>query len=281
MPHLKLPDGVSLYYEIDGNADVESSKPWMVLSHGYGSDTTSFRELMPFLIPHFRILRWDHRGHGRSDKPKGTSHEENLKLYTMHQLALDLKNLLDGLNITPDQRIILYGHSMGGMVAQQFAVIYPNYLYALILGSTAPQNNNAPMHDMVRRYKTGETPLTEETFRMNAKVGYSRKYLKEHPDIIEESVRRKMAVGPDILLALIDNFVYNYNVEAQLPKLKVPTLILVGDRDGTIYFGQSKRIHELIPNSHIIIYPNMSHAINAEIPEQLVHDILNFLNSIM
>ena len=173
-------------------------------------------------------------------------------------------------------RLYLFGHSMGGMVAQQFVIKYPQYITRLILSSTSSNNDNPPMREVVHRYQTGQTPLNEETFRMNVQVAYTRKFLKAHPEVIETSVQRKMIVGPEILLALIENFVEDFNTENNLARLQIPTLILSGEIDGTIHISHCQKLHQLIQGSKLVTFPKMGHGLIVEIPDQVAKVIHEF-----
>jgi 3-oxoadipate enol-lactonase len=272
MPKITLSNGISLFYVLEG----EPTKPLLLLSHGFGSDIHSFDHIVPFLLPDFQVLRWDHRGHGDSDQPKGADHENTLPLYQMNVLANDIFELLVALKLMDRKPVYLYGHSMGGMVAQSFVLQFPNALTRLGLASTCPNNNTDAMIKMVNDYKAGKHQFNEESFKMNVLIGYTHKYLREHPEVVEESVRRKMKVGPQILLALMENFVMKFNVEDQLSSIQIPTIILHGKRDGTINYQNAEKIHLKITNSLLITFPKMGHGINSEIPEEVVQHLHNF-----
>ena len=165
MPRIRLSNGISLYYLLEGEPD----KPLLLLSHGFGSDVHSFDHIVPFLLPDFQVLRWDYRGHGDSDQPKGANHEATLPLYQMNVLAKDIYELLVALNLITRKLIFLYGHSMGGMVAQSFAIQFPNILTRLGLASTCPNNNTEAMIKMVNDYKAGKHQFNEEIGRASCR----------------------------------------------------------------------------------------------------------------
>lgn len=275
MPFCVLKSNLKIYYRIDGNPE----KPWLLLAHGYGSDCTSLDLIVDLLKKDFHILRWDHRGHGQSDKPKGNTYNDTLKLYGIDLLAEDVVELLNSLHIT-DQKVFLYGHSMGGMIAAQFAVRNRHLLRGLALGSTCPCNDNPTMQKSVLMYKSGELKMDEENFRKTAKQGYNPVFIEAHPEIVELSIKRKMAVGPEILLALLENFVCSYNIEKELRQLNVPTIILHGDQDETIGIAYAHRLAQLIPNAKLVIFSNIGHGINLEVVDQVAEHIIQFFTKL-
>src|SRR6185436_11672972 len=120
MPHVRAGD-INVYYENHG-----SGRPILTLIRGLGADLCSWFAQVPELSKHFRTLVFDNRGSGRTSKPDTS--------YTTGQMASDVNNLLDALQI---ERTALLGISMGGMIAQEFAIHYPEKLSCLILGCTS------------------------------------------------------------------------------------------------------------------------------------------------
>ena len=121
MPLAYLP-GLRLNYRLDGAA----AGPVLVLTHGLGTDLTLWDDLVPLLPPDLRVLRYDHRGHGKSDVPSPP--------YAMGALIRDAECLLDHLNI---RDCAFLGLSMGGLVAQGLAVKRLDLVRTLILSNTA------------------------------------------------------------------------------------------------------------------------------------------------
>ena len=115
-------DGISLHYELEG-----SGTP-LVLTHGLGDDLRFWDPLVARLAAHHAVLRWDVRGFGASAKPAGP--------YSPALFAADLAALLDALGL---DRVHLGGISMGGVIAQRFALDHPSRLRSLILVSTSSE----------------------------------------------------------------------------------------------------------------------------------------------
>ena len=115
-------DGIRIHYEIIGDA----SLPTLVLSHSLGVSLAMWEPQVKALAPHFRLLRYDTRGHGESSIPSGP--------YSPADLGKDVLNLLDALGIT---QACFCGLSMGGVVGQWLGVNAPNRLHKLVLANTA------------------------------------------------------------------------------------------------------------------------------------------------
>ena len=114
-------DGCRLAYWVSGKAD----GPAVVLSNPLGSDHTIWDRQLPALEPHFRVVRYDTRGHGASDAPAGD--------YTIERLGLDIVSLLDALDIT---RAHICGGSLGGLTAQWLGARRPDRVASLVLANT-------------------------------------------------------------------------------------------------------------------------------------------------
>jgi pimeloyl-ACP methyl ester carboxylesterase len=271
-----LASGEKIFYIFDGIP----TKPLLCLIHGYGSDHTTFDSLIPYLIDNFYILRWDHRGHGQSTFNNTGSYDDLVENFSISKLALDAHELLIGLHLL-DRDLFFYGHSLGGMVLQQFVCYFPNVCKGVVLGSTFPGAKLEQLTQRLNDYKSQKVLFNEEHFLESAHQGYSADFLQKHPEIITMELRRKSRVDPQVHLAIYENVALHYNVQEELPKLKIPILILHGDKDQTIPSEFAYLLHKLLPNSKLVIYPNLSHGINYEIPQLVVTDITEFLEPIV
>src|SRR5215469_332193 len=119
MPRQRVGD-IEIYYEIHGTAPQT-----LVMVRGLGSNLTAWYEQTPEFARHFRVLIFDNRGAGRTDKPDAP--------YAIQQMASDTAGLLDALKI---DRVALLGISMGGMIAQEFALAHQDRLSCLVLACT-------------------------------------------------------------------------------------------------------------------------------------------------
>ncbi|MGI4857511.1 MAG: 3-oxoadipate enol-lactonase [Janthinobacterium lividum] len=119
-------NGIQLYYRIDARPGVDAHAPWLVLSNSLGSDVSMWSPQIDAFASRFRVLRYDTRGHGRSDAPAGP--------YTIDQLAGDVVGLLDALDI---DRAHFCGVSMGGLTGIALAARFPGRFGKFVLANTA------------------------------------------------------------------------------------------------------------------------------------------------
>src|SRR6266568_821000 len=117
-------DKTRLFYRLEGNP----SLPVLVLSHSIGTDHAMWEPQMPDLVPHFQILRYDTRGHGASDAPKGE--------YSVEQLGRDVLALADALGLSS---FVFCGLSLGSAIGQWLAINTPERMTKLVLANSSPR----------------------------------------------------------------------------------------------------------------------------------------------
>jgi len=113
-------DDVELYYEIHGEGEP------IIFSHGWMCDCSVWNSQINFFSKKYKVIVYDHRGHGKSDKPKAN--------YSIETLSNDLYSIIKELNL---DKVTLVGHSMGGMTALTFALNHPDKVSKLILVGTS------------------------------------------------------------------------------------------------------------------------------------------------
>lgn len=229
--------------------------------------------MVPGLAEHLRVIVFDNRGVGRTDKPAGP--------YTAQLLAEDTAGLLRALGVG---RAVVLGHSMGGFVAQALVLSRPELVSKLILAST---NFGGPRH----------VPITEEAMavltdisgdplerlRRGIVISTAPGFAEAHPELVREwlayrarnpldpaGYQAQMAVG----LALLSEAA---SFEQKLKGVRVPTLILFGEHDRVVPPGNAELLAEAIPNSTVRILPDAGHFFPLEAPEAAVAAILEFL----
>jgi pimeloyl-ACP methyl ester carboxylesterase len=234
------------------------------------------------LSKEFKVVTLDIRGCGKSDHP--------VEPYSMEDLADDIKELLDYLNI---DKIHLGGHSFGGMIAQHFALNYPNRLNKLILMSTFA---NLPMDksglDMYKRSQLSnyEAKIEDSTkaFWNKMKQRFSRNFFKEmtqNPDKLFHNMfsandlmkyeETKGTSKPQDILNQI-NAIVHHNTINRLPKINNNTLVLAAEKDRIIPIIANELIDEKIPNSNLIVFKSSHYFMLEEAPNFNL-EVLNYL----
>ena len=276
MPLIKLDNDIKINYQLEGN----EKGGLLLLIHGYGSWMYGYDEIFSLLTKNFLVLRSDLRGHGDSDKPIFEDDYESTKsLYTIEKFAEDNYLLVKKLGLlTKFPKIYVYGHSMGGMISQVFALKYHDIIKKLILGSTSYTMYSEGMVKVLEDYSSGKLGNLRESYIITARSAYTLRFKKEHPEYLEKEVEGKMKCPSQVIFAAMENFIYNFDVKDQLKNLKIPTLILTGDKDRLVPSVRSHELNELIPNSKLVIFEKQNHGINAEIPNKVVNKIIQFIN---
>lgn len=265
MPKLRSND-IELYYETHGEG-----KP-LVLISGLGYSLWQWHKMVPFLDEHFKVITFDNRGVGQSEKPAGP--------YTAQMLAADTVGLLDALKV---EKAIIMGHSMGGFIAQAIALDFPQRVEKLILCSTnfgGP--HHAPVTPEAMKVLTDVTSDALTRFKNGLAVSTAPGWSEKNAEMIDEWVKWRVAnpiePGPyqsqlAIGLGLLPEAAA---FEAKLPAIHVPTLILFGEHDKVVPPANAELLSKQIPNSQVVIFPDAGHFFPIEIPEAASRAVIEF-----
>ena len=263
MPIAKVGD-ISLYYEVHGKGEP------LVLIMGIGIHGGHAFAIQDKLASEHRVIIFDNRGTGRSDKPETP--------YTAKMMAGDVVGLLDILGIGTAN---VFGHSMGGMIAQEFALNYHGRLDNLILGGTSCGGIRAqPNPEFVvylsdpDRYKLS----VEGRARAGIPWTLNKEFVKNNPAII----KRYIAIYceyPTSLQALMSqgNAVMTFDAYDRLPDIKAPTLVIAGSGDLAQPCENAKLLASRIPNAELAIIDNAGHAFYIDSSEKVSKIVLDFL----
>jgi pimeloyl-ACP methyl ester carboxylesterase len=259
-------DDINIYYEIHGKGEP------LVLIYGYAADSGLWFRQIPILSKKYRVIAFDNRGAGRSDKPDIP--------YTMAMMAGDIAGLLDTIGIDAAH---IFGISMGGMIAQHFALNYPQRVISLILGCTfcggvhsiqTKPESMAALFDFERFKKM--TP--EEFVRQLIPFLFSQEFIAKNPDIVEKRVAKSLEYPTPLhgftrqAMAMMGHDTYEL-----LPEIKLPTLVIAGDNDRLIPFENSRILASRIPKAELVIIKGAGHEFFIEDAEEANKIILSFL----
>lgn len=218
----------------------------------------------------YKVVTFDFIGQLLSDKPEGP--------YSFKQHIHEAKLLYDYLGI---ETIHLIGTSYGSEVAMMFALQYPEMVESLsIIDGTAtitPHIQNQIEHWIELTYKSGY-----EFFWGMAPSIYHPQFIKDHHDHLETRAQR-LTDADEYLRGqriLYETFLREVHFLDELPLLKVPTLIVVGEQDTIKTVNDSQRIHQKIENSELIILPNCGHVAIFEKPKELATCLLGFVHKV-
>ncbi len=256
-------NGIEIAYELGG-----AGAP-LVMIHGAQGDQTMFTAMADALAPRFRVLTFDQRGSGLSEKPDMP--------YSIAMLADDTAALMDHVGF-PAAHII--GVSMGGMIAQEFALRHPDRTRTLILGCTTPGGPNAiRAPGAAPAYSTREM-TAEERGRALAEAAFTKGYIASHPELIPSMIesRRRRPIDP-IGFARRMQAIQGHDTCDRLGQIRCPTLVITGREDALIPWENSRLIAERIPGAQLVILEPAGHCFWMEQPEQSRNAIEGFLAS--
>jgi 3-oxoadipate enol-lactonase len=259
-------NGIEIYYESHGEGQP------LVLISGIGYTNWQWHRMVPYLTDRFRVITFDNRGVGQTDKPAGP--------YTAHMLAADTVALLDALAI---EEAIIMGHSMGGFIAQAMALAFPHKVDKLILCSTnfgGPRHVPVTPEAMKILTDVSSDPVTR--FRNGLYISTAPGWTQQNPDIIQEWVEWRAAnpIEPAAYQAQLAIGLGLLQEEAafenQLHRVHIPTLILFGQYDMVVPPGNASLLAEKIAGSKVVILPNAGHFFPIEVPGAASQAVIEF-----
>ena len=266
MPLIPLSD-TQLYVQ-----DTASDKPPIVFSHGLLWSHEMYRYTVSALEQDYRCIAYDHRGQGRSDKPK-------VRSISIERLTSDAIALLEHLNLGP---VHFVGLSMGGFVGMRVAARRPDLVRSLVLISTAadpePKEN-------LGKYKLlnfvtglfGVRPVTRSV--MPIMFGKTFLTAPEHQDERQKWTRILQQNQRSITRAVRGVF-ERQGVTAELKQIQCPTLVLHGSEDEAISIPRADALTQQIPNATLVRTPHGGHSLPIETPEFIERELRTFFESL-
>jgi 3-oxoadipate enol-lactonase/4-carboxymuconolactone decarboxylase len=258
MPLLEIA-GTRFYYRIDGADDA----PVLVFAHSLGCDQSQWDAQVAHFQNHFRVLRYDIRGHGASQATAGD--------YTIELLARDALAIADALRVGS---FAFCGLSLGGMIGQWIAAFAPDRLTHLVLANTSSRYLNPEL--MEERRNT----VTEGGMASIVGVAMQRFFMPEtlaanSPAIA--NIRRTLLATDPIGYAGCCAAIRDLNQTSLLASIRTPTLIVSGDRDvSTPWQGHGEVLAREIPHARVVRLP-AAHLSNIERPRSFNAALLRFL----
>lgn len=255
----------------------EGGRP-ALLVHGFTADKGEMAGVLgPLADRGWHAVAPDLRGHGRSDHPA------EAEAYSFEILAADMVALASSLGW---DRFALVGHSMGGAVAQLVALDHPDRLTGLVLASTFHGPVKGVTMDLVElgRWVVREAGMAGLADAMAARraenpdsVAAFERLLEARPGYAEESRRRLVATSPDMWMALAPRFVDQPDRLDALAGLDVPTSVIVGELDSTM-FEDCVRLAKAIRGAELTVIPDAGHVPQLENPEAWEAAVMGFLD---
>ena len=240
----------------------------LLLIHGLGYARWGWEPVLPGLAERFDVVLFDNRGIGESDAPPGP--------YTAAEMADDAIQALDEAGV---DRAHVVGTSLGGMVAQELALGYPDRVDRLVLACTTPGGPNAhPMPQqpvaLMAEAATLEPAVALRRFVENALAPAT---VAEHPELVDRILAHRIATAQDpVACAAQAAAGATFDAFERLGALAAPALVQHGDEDVVVDPRNADLLVELLPDARLERVPG-GHLFFWEAPEQFVSSVSGFL----
>ena len=243
----------------------------LLLIHGLGYARWGWEPVLPGLAERFDVVLFDNRGIGESDAPPGP--------YTAAEMADDAIQALDEAGV---DRAHVVGTSLGGMVAQELALGYPDRVDRLVLACTTPGGPNAhPMPQqtvaVMAEAATLEPAVALRRFVENALAPAT---VAEHPELVDRILAHRIATAKDpVAWAAQAAAGATFDAFERLGALAAPALVQHGDEDVVVDPRNADLLVELLPDAHLERLPGTGHLFFWEAPERFVSSVSTFLEA--
>jgi pimeloyl-ACP methyl ester carboxylesterase len=268
-----LPGGFHVHYQDEG----DPSRPLLVLLHGFGDSFTTWEGWAPELKTKFHVVRVDFPGHGLTQAPAG------------YQLSIEgLVEFVDAFAAKLAlPKFAVAGNSMGGGVAWLLAVRHPDRIDALILADAAGFPNEKPPAEVPLAFKILQYPIGRAILRNIDNRPLVRQGLKTDvydkalitPALVDRWSEFQRAPGHRAILMGVNFGAQTQATAEMLGTIKVPTLVLHGESDVLIEPASARKFAAAIPGAQLIVYPQVGHLPQIEIPQRSAADVAAFLET--
>lgn len=266
-----LSNGERLAYIDAGPRDA----PALVLIHGYTDSARDWAPIAPLLTPRRRLIIVDLRGHGASGKPDCC--------YSRFDFAYDIKLLLDTLHTATAD---IAGHSLGSIVAQTFAELWPNSTRRLVLisstgtsfGPAEPAAAPGPARALEESWLA---PIAELTDPVDPDSAFMRDWWKVsiayNPEFARRQRRDAAAIPARVWRAIADQSLIGVDLRPMLPRVQAPTLLIWGARDTLVSDAGRDALRAGIGRNEVHIFASLGHDLFWEDPAAVANVVIGFL----
>jgi pimeloyl-ACP methyl ester carboxylesterase len=248
-------NGISIDYEVSGQGTP------VLLSHGYSATRRMWDGQRPALDDRYRLIAWDMRGHGQTDSPDDPAR------YSAALTVADMRGLLQHLGV---ERAVIGGLSLGGYMSLAFHRAHPEMVRALVICDSGPGYRNPEAREAWNR-RAHERAASLEARGLDA-LGDGSIEMREA--MTHHRSAQGLAHAARGMLAQEDARVID-----SLPSIRVPTLVIVGDRDEP-FLAPTKYMVGKIPGARLEVVKDAGHASNIDQPAAFNRVLRSFLDSL-
>lgn len=259
MPMIET-NGTALHVEIEG-AD---GAPVLMLSNSLGTDLHMWEAQAAEFAKSFRLIRYDRRGHGKSDVPKGP--------YSMEKLGRDVLGILDALKI---KKVNWLGLSMGGMVGQWLGANAPDRIDKLLLSNTACYY--ADKEFWSGRIKFLREKGLAELVGPNMERWFTPEFRARSPETVERMRATFVTTSLDGYVACCEA-IRDMDHRGILARIKAPTLVIAGIKDPATTVENAEFIRARVPGAKLALI-DAAHIANVEQPKAYTRAVMDFLSA--
>jgi pimeloyl-ACP methyl ester carboxylesterase len=267
LPTIKVND-INIYYEIHGEGF-----PLIDIMGLAGDVNWWLPEIIEAHSQHFKTMIFDNRGAGRTDKPDYP--------YSITMMAEDTIGLMDALNI---EKAHFLGASLGGFIAQEIAIGYPERVEKLVLCCThcGGSKQVLPSDEVLQEMMSTDELPPEELIDSILSFCFTDDFIKTNSDFIESYKKRALEYAIPYN-AYLHQIAANMSFSAglRLKKIMAPTLIMHGREDVIIPWENAEILAKRIPNAKAIIIDNAGHLLFKPDPLKVIGPTIEFLTKVI
>jgi len=262
MPKVKVND-IQIYYEVHGEGF-----PLIMIMGWTGNIDWWDPRLIQELSKKFKLVIFDNRGTGRTDISD--------RKYTVKLFANDTAGLMDALGVS---RANVFGISMGGMIAQELVLNYPEKVEKLVLCSTNCGGTKSVLllQEILEMLKADRNALPpEEIVRVTIPLLFTEDFIKNNPDLIELAIQQMLRapISNEAFTRQL-NAIMEFDSYKRLSQIKVPTLVLHGKRDVLVPPEDGSILAKAIPKAKLVYFENSAHGLIEDM-DKVISVLLDF-----
>jgi len=259
-------DDATIFYRIDDFTDPWAAPETVHLHHAAAGNTERLRTWIPTLARHYRVVRMDARGHGRSSMPARDYR------WSIERLARDVRDLISEAGLGP---VHYAGASAGGIIGLQFARDYPELVRSLTLVAGTPRMAQTRVDygewlDRIARLGV------RGFFQSDGATRFAPGTAAGLIDWFAETA----AQTPESEVITFVPYMASVDLTDLLPEIKTPVLLLACEDDDITPREVQQILLDILPNARLIVYPVRGHNIAEQLPDRCAADTLAFLQSL-
>lgn len=266
MTKITVPGDADIYHEIHGQGEP------LVLIPGLGTGHWLWFKQVAAFAKSFRAIIFDPPGVARSSRSEAA--------FSVRSLAATVANLLDALNI---EQAHVVGASLGGFVAQEFALGYPQKTRSLVLCCTSAggARHVPPSQNVLEAYASNSQLDADQRVRQNLLLSFTPRYVVEHAAEVERVLQMRLSnfVPDDVYINQV-RAGQSFDADARVSQLEAPTLIITGGDDRIVPSENSVNLAAAIPQAELVVVPGGSHMFFIEQADEFNAAVIEFINHV-